>query len=257
MFIRSTMCIRDIFYRMVLLTLIVLPVVATADGGENWRFTVSPYLWITGQEGKVATLPPADPAELDVSFSDVMDNLDIALMGLVEARKGRFGLFGEIFYIGISIDADTPGPFYSGGDYEQDLWGISVGGSYALVQNKDQILDAVVGVRFWDLDNELKLGAGAFPASKISEHESWNDPLIGFRGRTRLNEHWYLSGWGVAAVAGDSESAWDVFGGVGYEHSDAFSLTVGYRHQEVDYEKGDFLFDVEMSGPVIGLVFRL
>ena len=56
-------------------------------------------------------------------------------------------------------------------------------------------------------------------------------------------------------MAGDSDSAWDVMASVGYEIKDDFSLTVGYRHQEVDYREGDFLFDVELSGPIIGLVF--
>jgi len=40
-----------------------------------------------------------------VSFSDVIDNLDIALMGIIEARKGRYGIFSELFYVGISADA--------------------------------------------------------------------------------------------------------------------------------------------------------
>ena len=35
------------------------------------------------------------------------------------------------------------------------------------------------------------------------------------------------------------------------------SLVGGYRHQDVDYHDGDFLFDVEMSGPIFGLMLRL
>lgn len=34
-------------------------------------------------EGEVATLPPADPAEIDLSFSDVLENLDLSLMCLL------------------------------------------------------------------------------------------------------------------------------------------------------------------------------
>jgi len=243
-------------HQILLLALLVSPVSAVASDKDDWTFNVTPYLWVTGQKGQVATLPPAAPADLDVSFSDVISNLDMALMGLVEARNGRFGVFGEIFYVGVSADADTPGPFFSGADYEQDLLGISIGLSYALMQSSDHHLDAVLGVRFWDLDNELELGAGILPARKLSEHERWHDPFIGLKGRVNLNENWYLSGWGVAAVAGDSDSSWDLFGGIGYEYSDSFSLTAGYRHQEVDYKNDGFLFDVEMSGPVIGLTFR-
>lgn len=220
---------------------------------SDWSYSVTPYLWITGQKGKVASLPPAEPVDLDVSFSDVIDNMDMSFMGLFEARNGRFGLFSEIFYIGISTDADTAGKFYSDAEYKQDLWGLSVGASYSLSQNKTHLLDGVVAFRFWDLDNELKLNAGRLPTTKTSEHESWQDTLLGFRGKVWLNQKWSISGWGVTAVAGDSDSAWDVFGAVSYEYSDTTRFSVGYRHQEVDYDQGDFLFDVEMSGPILGV----
>ena len=160
---------------------------------SNWVYSVTPFLWITGQKGKVATLPPAEPADLDVSFSDIIDNMDLSLMGFFEARKGRFGLFSEIFYVGISTDADTPGRFYSGADYEQDLWGVSFGASYAVSQNDQHVLDAVILARFWDLNNELKLNAGTLPDTKTSEHERWQDALIGLKGKFRLNQKWSVT----------------------------------------------------------------
>ena len=60
----------------------------------------------------------------------------------------------------------------------------------------------------------------------------------------------------MVAVAGDSDTSWDVYAGAGYEYSDSISLTLGYRHQEIEYENGDFLYDIRMSGPVTGLSFR-
>ena len=66
------MCLSKLFNRMLLLMLLVLPVCASAEDGEDWTFTVAPYLWITGQEGKIATLPPLPPAEVDISFGDDM-----------------------------------------------------------------------------------------------------------------------------------------------------------------------------------------
>ena len=179
----------------------------------------------------------------------------MTLMGLAEVRKGRFALFGEVFYVDISADAKTPGPFYSDARYEQDLWALSVGGSYAVLQDEAKHIDVVGGLRYWDLDNEINLDAGAAAAARRSERESWTDFFLGAKGKAKLDQRWYLSGWAVSMVAGDSDSAWDVMASVGYEINDDFSLTLGYRHQEVDYRKGDFLFDVELSGPIIGLVF--
>jgi len=110
--------------------------------------------------------------------------------------------------------------------------------------------------QYWDLDNSLKLTAGLSPETKVSEHESWQDPFIGMRSKVWLNPQWTLLGWGIVSVAGDSDSAFDLFAAVGYEYSDAVSFTAGYRHIEVDYDHGDFLYDVEISGPIIGGTFR-
>jgi hypothetical protein len=134
--------------------------------------------------------------------------------------------------------------------------GVSLGGSYRLARSQDYFVDAVTGVRFWDLDNELRLTPGALPEANVSDHESWQDLFIGLKGRAMINESWYVSGWGVAAVTGDSSLAWDLFGAVGYTYSDVTSFVIGYRHQEVDYENGLFLFDVELSGPILGVSFR-
>ena len=100
--------------RFWLLVLLVLPVSGYAGDSDEWVFTATSYLWVTGQEGEVATWPPAAPAELDISFSDVVEDMDMALMGFLEARHGRFGVFGEVFYVGVSDDGKTPGRFFSG-----------------------------------------------------------------------------------------------------------------------------------------------
>jgi hypothetical protein len=242
---------------LTLILLLVLHTNAFAEADEPWKFSVAPYLWVTGQEGQVATLPSTPPIDLDISFGDIIENLDMTLMGIVEARKNRFGLFSEIFYVGISVDADVPSDLYSDADYEQDLWGISLGGSFALTQDANHYLNAVAGIRFWDLDNTIKFRGGLLPAQKVSEQESWSDFFVGLKGRKDLNDRWLLNGWAIVAVAGDSDSSFDLFGGVGYKFSDTFSLDVGYRHHEIEYENRGFLYDVEMSGPIVGLVFQL
>ncbi|MBL4658747.1 MAG: hypothetical protein JKY19_00195 [Alcanivoracaceae bacterium] len=238
------------------MVLLSSPIDAYANGNNEWALSITPYFWVTGQNGEVATLPPSEPADLDVSFSDVIDNLDMALMGYAEARKGRLGIFAEVFYIGITVDVDTPGPFFSGADYEQDLWALSLGGSYRLTQNNQYQVDALVGLRHWHLENTFDLEPSLLPAQEVSYQESWTDLFAGLKGQAKINEQWYLTGWVASAVAGDSTSHWDIFGAIVYEYSNAMSFIAGYRHQEVNYNNGDFLYDIEMSGPALGLTFK-
>ncbi len=223
---------------------------------NSWQYSASPYLWVAGQKGNVATLPPASPIEIDVSFDDVISNLDMAFLGFFEARKGRLGLFGEVFYIGVSGEQSNPHPLFTKAGFEQDLWGVSLGASYAISQSSEHLLDIIGGVRFWDLDNTLQLTSVLERTRALSAKESWQDAFIGIKGKHWLNKQWYISGWGIIAVVGDSNSAWDVFGAAGYEYSDAVSFSAGYRYQEVDYSKNDFVFDVKISGPTLGATFR-
>jgi len=133
---------------------------ANAQAEEEWSFGLSGYAWLTGLEGEVATLPGLPAAEVDIMVGDVLENLDIGLMALGEARKGRFGVFGETFYVDVSTDGATSGPLFSTADFEQIVRGLTLGGFYRLVPHRDTGVDLVAGVRLWSVDTELRLGAG-------------------------------------------------------------------------------------------------
>jgi len=208
---------RGVAATAVLLTLLVMPAVGQAEDDGGWSYNITPFIFALGLDGDVATLPPAAPAEVDVPFGDILEELDIALMGVGEARKGKFAILGELFYSRISVDADTPGPYYSGADYDQTLFFVSAGASYRFVEKGNGHLDLLAGLRYWSLDNKFKLDAGLSPAKRVTHKEKWFDPILGIKGYRKLVSNWYVSGWAVAAVGGESDTAFDVFGGVGYQ----------------------------------------
>ena len=78
--------------------------------------------------------------------------------------------------------------------------------------------------------------------------------MIGLHGQYQFDNGIFIralsqvGGFGVG-----SDLTWDVFGGLGYQFNNSISATAGYRHLEVDYENNGFVFDVELSGPVIGM----
>jgi len=55
--------------------------------GENpaWRFSFTPYLWGAGLNGQVGVAGRS--SDLNIGVGDVIDDFDIGVMGLVEARK--------------------------------------------------------------------------------------------------------------------------------------------------------------------------
>ena len=247
-------------YRTIFLTLLIaLPTTSLATdewGTDEWSYRLSPYLWASAMEGKVRTLPPAPEAEVDMSFSDIWDNLDMGIMGFAEARKGRLGLYADVVYMDLGAKAKTPGPLFGGADLDFALTKISLGGSYGLSKSSEHELDLMAGLNLYNLDNELKLKTGLLAARSISDDESWQDVILGLKGKMDINENWYVNGWGTAAIAGDSDKQWDVYGGLGYRYSDSISFVGGYRHMELDYHDDAFKFDAEFSGPLFGATFQ-
>ena len=70
-------------------------------------------------------------------------------------------------------------------------------------------------------------------------------------------------GSGFAVVAyGDigrfgiaSDNTWQLMGLVGYRFNDWIEGAID-RHLSVDYSNDGFVWDVEMSGPILGVTFR-
>ena len=79
-----------------LLAAIGLTLAATGEAQENrvpnaqgekpaWRFSSTPYLWAAGLNGQVGVA--GRTSDVNVGVGDVIDDFDIGVMGLVEARK--------------------------------------------------------------------------------------------------------------------------------------------------------------------------
>jgi len=108
------------------------------------------------------------------------------------------------------------------------------------------------------VDSELSLGAGLLPARKVSNKESWIDPLVGLKGLTPIGESkFFVSGaFAIGGFSVGSDFMWDANVNLGYQWTKGFSTSLGYCYLDVDYEDGDFLYDVAQDGIVFGLSWR-
>jgi hypothetical protein len=228
-----------------------------AAPGSGWSFALTPYVWFAGLEGDVATLPGLPPVSVDAGFDDIIENADLALMLLAEARRGRFGVLVDLTYLGVSTDGDTPGPLFGGAEAEVDTFLASVFGAYRAFERENVTADLLAGVRVWSVNTEINLSAGLLPARSTEEDEVWADPVIGARARVELGRGFVLTGFAdVGGFGAASDLTWQALGAVGYAFSDRILAHAGYRHLEVDYDNDGFVFDVAMSGPILGVNFR-
>jgi hypothetical protein len=242
-----------------LLLIFSLPAHAAMDDDDTWHFQLAPYAWLAGQKGTVATLPPLPPADIDIDFyDDILGNINGALFLVGEARKGRYGVVMDIAYSDIEIEDPTPGSFFTLLDSRTQLWMVSVAGLYRLVEEQGAFLDLIGGARYWSVDSTLTLTEGLLPSRSISNEENWFDPIIGLKGLSALgHSRFFISGFLVIGGFGaGSDFMWDANVNLGYQWTETFSTTLGYRYLDVDYDDGDFLYDVSQDGLTLGLSWR-
>jgi hypothetical protein len=225
---------------------------------DDWSMEIAPYVWAAGLEGDIAPFPRAPASEVDVSFKDILKHLDMAGMVFAKLRYQRFAGYADLIYTSISADVDTPlGVLFDDADAENDIFIGTFGGAYRAIESEHASLDLLVGARVWSVDVGLELHGGLLPDQNFETNQNWVDPVVGLQGTYRFDNGIFLAsllqagGFGVA-----SDLTWDAFGAVGYQFNDTISAIAGYRHLEVDYDHSGFVFDVELSGPVIGMTIR-
>ena len=228
------------------------------DGAQadRWSFTIAPYVYMTGLQGDVGTLPPLPPPKVDASFGDIIKEINLGFMGTGELRKGRIGILADVFWVRIKDDFEIPGSsLFSGGTFESDSLMASVAGAFRIVQGAHGWLDLVGGVRGYYVGTDLTLNAGVLPQQAISNRTGWVDGVGGLRGRVNIWKGLFANAVTVAG-GGGSNVAVDLQGVMGYAFNEHISVHAGYRYVKVDYQnKSGFVWDVEYKGPVFGAAY--
>jgi hypothetical protein len=234
------------------------------EAAGGWRVSVAPYLWAAGMSGDVG-LFGRDPVDLDLKFSDILDDLKFAAMGVAEAHNGTIGVFGDVMYVhieaeeGISRSVQNV-PVALEATVDTENVAATLMGEYRVIGADDMTLDLMAGARLWHVDNDIsaRLRAGGAELAQFSGDDgaTWVDPMIGFKARINTGSPFYLTGWGMIGGAGiGSDLAWDAMGAVGYQWTSDFATVAGYRALGVDYGNDGFVFDVVEQGAFIGGIF--
>lgn len=241
-----------------------LSVVAISAGTETraeslpeWEFRITPYVWMSGLDGKVGAFPGTPPADVNLKFSDIVDDLDFASMVMASARKGPLVLFLDSTFVSTSTNAPLGGAIFNSAGIKSKTATLAFAAGGTISETSKGSVEAYAGARAWWLENEFTLRPVAGGAVARKEKASWIDPLIGITGRYRASDRWSLFGTlevGGFGVGADIE--WSVMAGATYNVSERFGLSFGWRHLAVDYSEAGILFDIQQSGPVLGATFQ-
>lgn len=233
-------------------SLTACPLSAQDTGGWNWEAEL--YFWGADIGGTAG-----NGDDIDFSLSDILDNLEFALMGTVWARTGDWTLFYDGVYLSVDpSDSATAnvGPIEIEADAELDLKTLisTFGAGYSFYNDGNTRLTAVGGLRALYIDAELDLTIGPRQVSVDDSETNW-DGIVGLAGQTEINENWYLFYYGDIG-AGDSDLTWQARIGASYRFNN-WDLTFGYRYLDFDLSDNVGSIDeLDVSGPFVGARFR-
>jgi hypothetical protein len=230
---------------------------------SGWTFAVDPlYTWLPGMNGNIRVF--GTDISIDITAGDILSNLkefiqalDGLYMGSGEARNGNFGLQYDIVYLGLGGTTEFAAGHITGGvDIGFTLSMTTLAANYRVYETQNAYLDAIAGARITHVDTDLTITLGPLGRS-ATDGDTWVDPVIGLKGRYDLDENWYFKGSALYGGFGvSSSSLYDATAFVGYEWANGVELYGGWRIADTKYNNGSFKWDMQLSGPMMGLTFK-
>jgi len=234
----------------------------SSESQDQWQFSGAIYLWGADIGGHTIR-----GSEVEVGFSDLLDNLEMAFMGAFAARKNNWSFLADVIYLDLGVDntADLSipiGPIQvpvtTTTNLDLQAWVLHLAGGYGLYSEGKSRLDLIGGARYLDLSMDLFLGLqslGPGQSRLISDSlTAWNG-IVGLKGHASLGERWYMPYY-VDVGGGDSELTWQATAGIGYRAGRVWDLALVYRHLEWDLDSTLVIDDINISGPTLGVIFR-
>ena len=233
---------------------------STAPGAQpaaddKWEFQFSPYFWLASLHGTAGV--GNRTTNVQESFSDIFHNLKFALMGVLEARKGKIVSLTDLEYVSIEDDRATPGPLFSNATakFKTFIFDPEVGYRVWNDPERGAFLDVLGGVRVWHVSSELNFGAGILPAQQLEGSRNWVDGIAALRGKAALSKKAFVTAKADLG-GGGSKFTYQLFGGAGYNVTPKIALIGGYRVLDVNYDKNNFIYNMNQRGPILGVGFK-
>ena len=243
----------------------------TTQAGEDWQYSGRINAWFPETSGETAL-----PGEQDftIEVDDVIDSLEFAFMGSLEARKGRWGVYSDFMYssIGDSNDnyrqgnfglRDLPAEIKASVDVDVDTYFVTAAGYYRAIDSGRMSLDILFGTRYIDVKQTIEweisgdISGQALPGRNGKgevEVDNW-DALLGVRGRIPLGENTpWLIPYYIDVGTGDSDLTWQASTGIGYEMG-TWGIALTWRYLSYDLDSGSAVADLDFSGPAAVVEF--
>jgi hypothetical protein len=237
---------------------------ASAQAGP-WKFAASLYGYLPELDG-TTRVSDGGGGSLLLPSGNILDNLDFAFMGALEAHNGQWGVFSDFMYLKLSGNESIGGlpreraglrePVSGDVDGELRGWVWTLAGEYRVAQGSGHTVDALGGVRWFDLRQRYAWSLTNGSSGTADLRNRLADAVVGAKGRFALSGDgkWKALFYGDVG-AGESDLTWQAAAGVSY----AFGwgeVTGMWRYLAYELKDGSAVSDIKFNGPMVGATFR-
>lgn len=223
---------------------------------SDWQWGGAIYMW-----GSNISAVTAGGMESQLPFYKILDNLELALMGAVEARKGRWSIFTDIVYVDLAAKPNQvkTGPggnvdFDIRGEIDLTSWIITPQVRYAAYESEKSQVSFVGGLRYLDLSMGTSLSINDQPVLDVGgAADNW-DFIMGLHGQFELNDKWYVPVYADVG-GGDSKRTYQGMAGIGYRFNKV-NMLLTYRYLKYEFDRQEpLLSEMAVKGPMLGVSF--
>ncbi len=228
--------------------------------GNDWRYVVAPYLWLTNINGSVY-YGGSEITSSSISAGSLLSHLNIGGMIELEAHKGDWGIFADIMYARLSNATSTPtGPHVSIGANTTINQGIyTVAATYTVAKSSNLYADVLLGARMVTLGSttNFSINEGNSPLGlSATTNTILTDPVIGFKGRARMsNSDWFVPVYVDMGGGGSTVLTTQAFLGLGrsFDWGDA---VLGVKNLYFQQKNQGVTTNMDLFGVALGVVFK-
>jgi hypothetical protein len=221
---------------------------APTDRSDVW-WRIAPYGWLPATTGEVGILDRT--ADVDISMSDTLENLDLSAMLAIEAGKGPWSLGLDGVYGAFSGEALKDAKV----SLDQAFCRAHL--ARDLTAGPDFKLTLLTGVRYTSLSTDIEFRGPFGVDRRLSNSVDWFDPVAGLRAHFRINDRWFYGMEGdIGGFSVESDLIWQAHAHVGVRMRDGMSALLGYRGLGFDREGDRSFADLAAHGPYAGLIFE-
>lgn len=226
---------------------------------SEWSYLVEPYLLFPNMRGTVG-LADLREVTVDANTNEIFGNLKMGAMLYAETSNDIWAIGSDVIYMELAQGV-KPGSAYISGELTAKQFAWEVSG----LRKVNPWLELGVGGILNSVNsgvnvNRNLIGGGTNSASK-SLTKTWFDPMLIARIKSKAGEKFIyqfrgeIGGFGIG-----SDLAWQMQAVAGYQFSELFSITGGYRIISLDYETGSgqdyFHYNIDTSGPTVRFGFQ-